>query len=65
MEIDKLLLMLITAHMFGDYVFQNDFLAINKKNSNFILFIHSWIWTACIWTAFLYKIGRASCRERV
>lgn len=47
--------LLITAHMLGDYVFQNDFLANYKAKSNFILFVHSWIWAACIGFAFVFS----------
>ncbi|MGL5707488.1 MAG: DUF3307 domain-containing protein [Aeromonas sp.] len=38
----------VTAHMFGDYVFQNDFQANFKGKLNFILFVHSWIWSSCV-----------------
>lgn len=50
------ILMLITAHIFGDYVFQNDFLANNKVKYKFICLIHSWIWTVCIMFC-LFLIG--------
>lgn len=50
------ILMLITAHIFGDYVFQNDFLANNKGKYKFICLIHSWIWTVCIMFC-LFLIG--------
>lgn len=50
------ILMLITAHIFGDYVFQNDFLANNKGKYKFICLIHSWIWTVCIMLC-LFLIG--------
>lgn len=48
---EKLILSLVTAHMVGDYVFQNDFLANCKGKYKFILFVHSWLWSACVWIA--------------
>ena len=42
------LLLLVSMHMLGDYVLQNDFLAKFKSTNNFILFVHSWIWTFSI-----------------
>lgn len=48
----NLILSLITAHLIGDYVLQNDFLATQKSNNKFILCVHSWLWTFSIWVAF-------------
>lgn len=47
------IIILATAHMFGDYVFQNDFLANNKGKYDFVMFVHSWIWSACISIGFV------------
>jgi len=33
----------------GDYAFQSDFLAKWKSKSWYVLFVHSFIWTMCIW----------------
>lgn len=47
--------LLITAHIFGDYVFQNDFLANFKGKYKFICAIHSWIWSCCILTVLFLR----------
>lgn len=44
---------LIMAHMLGDYIFQSDFLAINKAKYKFILFIHSFVWSYIIYYTLL------------
>ena len=42
--------------MFGDYVFQNDFIAKFKATNNFILFVHGWLWASTV-TFGLIKLG--------
>ena len=44
-------IVLIFAHLFGDYVLQNNFLATVKANNNFILFVHSFLWSASVYFA--------------
>jgi len=38
----------IVGHLAGDYLLQNDFLAIGKKNSSLICALHCAIWTAAV-----------------
>lgn len=49
MEFIIILLGLITAHMFGDYVFQSQYIADSKKKDVYHLTVHCWIYTACFW----------------
>ena len=42
------LLILIWLHLFGDYHLQDDFQAQNKGKNDFILFVHSALWTGLI-----------------
>lgn len=37
------LVVLLTAHLFGDFVFQNDFLAKNKGDNIFIMCVHCYL----------------------
>jgi len=48
------LLVLITCHMFGDYVFQNDFIAKFKSTNEFIMFVHAWLWASTISMGLMY-----------
>ena len=48
---------LLFSHLIGDYVFQSDFLAQFKSKKNFILLIHSALWTGSICIG-LFCIGR-------
>lgn len=43
----ELILVVVMAHMFGDYFLQTDYLAMNKGKDNYILFAH----------CFLYGLG--------
>jgi hypothetical protein len=38
----------IIGHLVGDYIFQSDWMAENKKNASLPALIHSAIWTACV-----------------
>lgn len=38
----------IVGHLVGDYLLQNDYLALNKKRSSFHCTVHCLIWTACV-----------------
>lgn len=49
MEILSIILGLITAHLFGDYVFQSNYIAESKKKDIYHLIVHCWIYTACFW----------------
>jgi len=51
MEILTIILGLITAHLFGDYVFQSNYIAEYKKKDLYHLIVHCWIYTACFWCA--------------
>ena len=53
------ILILIFAHLIGDYVFQSNFIANFKSKNNFILFVHSGLWTGSICVG-LFLIGRYS-----
>lgn len=53
---NKLLFILI-AHMAGDYLFQSNFLALNKGKSNYILLAHSVLYVfAVILVGYLFEI---------
>ena len=41
----KSLLFVLMAHMMGDYLFQSDYLAMNKGKDNYILLVHSILYT--------------------
>ena len=49
----ELIVSLITAHLIGDFVLQNNFLAQNKGKNKLILFVHSWLWCVSIVLAFI------------
>lgn len=38
----------IIGHLVGDYLLQNDWMALNKKKSTFHCVVHCSIWTACV-----------------
>lgn len=38
----------VIGHLVGDYILQNDWMALNKKQSSFHCFVHCAIWTACV-----------------
>ena len=40
-----LLLWLVFAHLIGDFVFQNEYIAKEKKNSFYIMCCHCFLWT--------------------
>ena len=42
------ILILLFAHLIGDYHLQDDFQAMNKGKYDFILFIHCMLWTGAI-----------------
>lgn len=45
----------VLAHLIGDYILQNDWMAINKKKSNFACFVHvvtymiPFLFTGIVW----------------
>jgi predicted membrane protein len=47
------ILLLIFAHFIGDFPLQGDFLGTQKANSNFLLFVHCFIYTGVISIAFI------------
>lgn len=47
MNTDPLVLAII-GHLVGDYLVQNDWMALNKKSSTFHCAVHCAIWTACV-----------------
>lgn len=51
MEFINIILVLITAHVFGDYVFQSPYIAESKNKNLYILLVHCWIYTTCVWIA--------------
>jgi hypothetical protein len=38
----------IVGHLVGDYLLQNDWMALNKKQRSFPCAVHCAIWTACV-----------------
>lgn len=38
----------LVGHLVGDYLLQNDWMALNKKDRFWPCFIHSFIWATCI-----------------
>ena len=54
-ELIKFILIMIFCHLIGDYVLQNDFLAKFKGSNDFILLVHSALWsgTMCIGLSYL------------
>ena len=51
------LFILVAAHCFGDYVFQNDFIAKKKYSSFLILFVHCILYTsACLIGVFVVDL---------
>lgn len=47
------LVVLLTAHLFGDFVFQNDFLAKNKGDNIFIMCVHCYLWSIIMFCGFV------------
>lgn len=39
---------LLSAHFIGDFVFQDSFQAEFKANNNYIMFVHSMLWTIAV-----------------
>jgi hypothetical protein len=57
-----ILFLLILGHLFGDYAFQTDSMATQKKHSLLMLTYHVAVYVICIWAAFavyaeLYQPG--------
>lgn len=42
------LMMGLIGHLVGDYLLQNDWMALGKKSSSFVCAVHCAIWTACV-----------------
>jgi hypothetical protein len=38
----------LVGHLVGDYLLQNDWMALNKKRDSWPCLIHCSIWTACV-----------------
>lgn len=38
----------IVGHLVGDYILQNDWMALNKKARTFPCLVHCLIWAACV-----------------
>lgn len=38
----------LVGHLVGDYILQNDWMALNKKTSTFHCAVHCAIWAACV-----------------
>lgn len=43
-----MLAQMIVGHMIGDYLLQNDWMALNKKRSSFHCAVHCLLWTAAV-----------------
>lgn len=38
----------LVGHLVGDYLLQNDWMALNKKSSSFHCAVHCAVWTVCV-----------------
>lgn len=38
----------LVGHLVGDYLLQNDWMALNKKKSSLHCAVHCLVWTACV-----------------
>lgn len=47
-----MLLKILFAHMLGDYFFQTDYMARNKGSDNYILLVHSVLYTFAVYIIF-------------
>ena len=54
MEYLELIFLFIVAHVFGDYVFQGEYIATTKSKNYYHLFVHCIIYTFCFWCVFFY-----------
>lgn len=64
----------IVGHLVGDYLLQNDWMALNKKRPGGGLhcLVHVWIWTLCVcafagwwsWGAFMVLFGTHFVQDR-
>jgi len=62
----------ILGHLVGDYLFQNDWLAINKKTNSWVCLLHCLIWTICVclfaqigsWVAFVVLLVSHFLQDR-
>jgi len=50
----QMLFALIVAHYMGDFPLQGEFLANLKGSNDYLLFVHSVIWTGCICSVLVY-----------
>lgn len=51
----------IVGHLVGDYLLQNDWMAINKKKSSFPCLVHCFLWTLAVaifaqWNSFVVML---------
>ena len=37
------------GHLVGDYLLQNDWMALNKKKASFPCAVHCLVWSLCVW----------------
>jgi hypothetical protein len=53
------LLLAIIGHLVGDYLLQNDWMAMNKKKHWLPCFVHCWLWTfsVCAFTGWMWVSG--------
>ena len=70
MPIDSLVLALI-GHLVGDYLLQNDWMALNKKKQHPPCLVHCFIWALCVcgfagfgWIAFLSLFAMHFAQDR-
>lgn len=47
----------IIGHLFGDYIIQNDWMALNKKKDSFTCAIHCFLWA---WSVMLFGLPWSS-----
>jgi len=45
----ELFVLLLFGHLFGDYLFQNDWMALNKKEKWLPCLVHCWIYTCWVY----------------
>lgn len=47
-EMNNVLTCAIIGHLVGDYLLQNDWMALNKKRDDDACVVHCWLWTASV-----------------
>ncbi len=51
----------LVGHLVGDYLVQNDWMALNKKKSMLPCLVHCAIWATCVVLFAVAFMGRTDC----